>query len=137
LVCSPFWQRQRSIILGLFGSIIFSLGFTALFGYVTGISTFIAWSEFIAMAAHASAGFVAVGTGIIAFVWRDREAGEAGSLLWLPGMVGVCVITGTLMLWRVAEAGNITYRPDRKLQDGYSKRPYTGQTTAKGTGLVE
>jgi signal transduction histidine kinase len=137
LIYSPFWQRQRSIILGLFGSIVFSLGFTALFGYVTGISTFIAWSEFIAMAAHASAGFVAVGTGIIAFVWRDREAGEAGSLLWLPGMVGVCVITGTLMLWRVAEAQEISHI-DRTVSSKTDivKDHIQDQTTARVLALV-
>lgn len=109
LACSPFWHRQRTIVLGLFGSIVFSVGFTALFGYATGITAFISWSEFIAMAAHTSAGFVALGVGIIAFVWREREAGETWALRWLPGVLGVCVITGTLMLWRVAEAQEMSH----------------------------
>ncbi|MBI5644457.1 MAG: hypothetical protein HY954_13425 [Deltaproteobacteria bacterium] len=96
--------RQFPIVLGLFGSIVCSLGITALFGYLTGIVAFIAWGEFISMAAHASAGFTALGAGIIAFAWREEMADDMGALQWLPAIMGVCVVTGTLMLWRVSVA---------------------------------
>jgi len=92
-------SRHRNLVVGLLGSIITALGLTALLGYLTGIIAINAWEGFIAMAVHTAMGFIAVGSGIIALALKEGRT-EKNVMRWLPIIICVGVLTGTLVFWR-------------------------------------
>lgn len=92
-------SKNRNLAIGLLGSITAALGLTALLGYLTGVMSMNAWGDFIAMALHTATGFIAVGSGIIALALKD-DGSQKNTIRLLPVIIGVVVLTGTLVFWR-------------------------------------
>ncbi len=92
--------RQRSLVLGLLGSIVIALSTVALFGYLSGVESAYGWGRLTRMAVHTAAGFAILGVGITAFAWCDSQALEKYIPRWLPIPVAVSVVTATLILWQ-------------------------------------
>ena len=92
-------SRNRNLAAGLLGSVTAALGLTALLGYLTGVMSMSAWEDFIAMALHTATGFVAVGSAIIALAIKD-DGSQKNPIRLLPVIIGVGVLTGTLVFWR-------------------------------------
>ncbi|MCX4028281.1 hypothetical protein H0A36_06295 [Endozoicomonas sp. SM1973] len=54
---------------GVLSTIVFSLGFVALIGYLTNIETSYGWGNYTKMAVHTAIGFMFLGVGLIALSW--------------------------------------------------------------------
>ncbi len=98
------WTKRHHIFLGIPGSVIIAIGMVGLIGFISGHTEVGTWGDFISMAFHAAVGFLAVGIGLIALAWRHAPGGERLFFQWLSVIVGVSVLTGTILLWRVAVA---------------------------------
>ncbi len=104
LLGTPRWTKRQHIFLGIPGSIIIALGVVGLIGFFSGHTEIGTWGDFVSMAFHTAVGLMLVGTGLIASAWR-HSANEGRFLFqWLPVIIGVGVLTGTMLLWRVSVA---------------------------------
>ncbi len=56
------------------------------------------------MAFHTSIGFLVLGGGIVASGWQHSSPAEKFLFQWLPVIIGVSVLSGTLLLWRLSTA---------------------------------
>lgn len=92
-------SRNSNLAAGLMGSVTTALGFTALLGYLTGVMSMNAWGNFIAMALHTAAGFIAVGSGVIVLALKDDRS-QKNTIGLAPVIIVVGVLTGTLVFWR-------------------------------------
>lgn len=88
------------------GALIISLGITALAGYMIGVEGAYGWGHMTRMAIHTSAGFILLGTGLIAHAWVNYKSQHPHKKLpmWLPQVVGITVLTITLTLWQAVSA---------------------------------
>jgi PAS domain S-box-containing protein len=87
-----------SWVQSLSASVLVALGGLTLFGYLTGVTTFLDWGRFVYMAAHTSVGMVLLALGIFLNAWVHRMQGEDPP--WLPVPFGMTVLVATLVLWR-------------------------------------
>jgi signal transduction histidine kinase len=89
---------------------VVAIGITSLFGYYSRGMVVNTWWDFNFMAVHAAVGLLVLGAGTLAFAWRNYQVEEKSALQWLLVVMGVAVLTATLMLWRasaVHESANI------------------------------
>lgn len=93
----------------LFIPTVAAIGITSLFGYYSRGMVVNTWWDFNFMAVHAAVGFLVLGAGIIVFAWHDCQAEEKGVLQWLLVIIGVGVLTATLMLWRASAVQERAY----------------------------
>jgi len=110
LLGTPRWTRKHHIFLGVPGSIIISLGVVGLIGFLSGHTAVGTWGDFISMAVHTAVGFLVLGAGFVASTWRHCAVEEKFLLQWLPLIIGVGVLSSTILLWRfsaVLERANI------------------------------
>ncbi len=64
--------RKRFLLLSGLGALVLVLASMAFMGYVSGASTAYGWGQMTRMAAHTSAGFIAVGVGILSLAFRRK-----------------------------------------------------------------
>ena len=101
-------SRQHMPIVGILASVIISLGGVALLGYLGEIETAYGWGKFTRMAVHTSAGFIALGTGIFLFSWResvDKNRLIFPAWIALPAGVGMAAVSVTLWQTWMSQVG--------------------------------
>jgi hypothetical protein len=101
---------SRAALLELLGVILTVSGLVTCVLYVTGAMTAYGWGRVVNMALPAAAGFAVFGVGILTVVWRENRAALFAVSPWLPVVVGVAVVTATLLLCQallVQEHGHI------------------------------
>ncbi len=91
------------VLTGLAGSIIASIGATAVIGYLSGIGSVSAWGGFVAMALPTGVGFLFIGTALTLFSWVSAGGQAEGLAKRLPVVVAfVGVLMLSMMLWTMA-----------------------------------
>lgn len=104
LLGSPLWTRKQHIFLGIPGSIIISLGVVGLIGFLSGHTEIGTWGDFVSMAVHTAVGFLVLGAGFVASTLRHCAVEERFLLQWLPLIIGVGILSCTILLWRFSAA---------------------------------
>jgi len=104
LLGTPRWTKKQHVFLGIPGSVIIALGAVGLIGFFSGHTEIGTWGDFISMAIHTAVGLLVLGAGLIASAWRHCANEERFLYQWLPVIIGVSVLTGTMLLWRVSAA---------------------------------
>ncbi len=82
----------------LSGALVMGLGTVALSGYMTGIMQSYAWGHLTRMAVHTGAGFVVLGTGVVALAWSGDRGGATPR--WLPLFAFIGGAAATLCVWQ-------------------------------------
>jgi len=100
VIHSRAFSGYRPVILGIMGSLVTALGIVSFLGYLTGIPPAHAWGNLAQMSIQESFGVIVLGTGIVAFAWRDGRPDGSGSPRWFPLPVGVCMSMVSLGLWQ-------------------------------------
>ncbi|HEC13965.1 MAG TPA: PAS domain S-box protein, partial [Acidiferrobacteraceae bacterium] len=77
-----------------------ALGLGNLLGYVVGGETPYGWSHSTYMAAHSAAGFMLLGTGLLAFVWSRMTGPEQMKSRSLALESGIGLVVLALILWQ-------------------------------------
>ncbi len=102
----------RSVVSGIFGSVIIALGMVPLFGYLTGVETAYGWGYLTRVAVHTAVGFIMLGLGIIAYTWHISRREDHGTPRWIPVVAGISVLTISVLLWQA-----LTANDTKKLRD--------------------
>lgn len=99
------------VFTGLAGSLVASIGATAVIGYLSGIGSVSAWGGLVAMALPTGAGFLFIGAAVTSFSLVGARDHAEGLSRRLPVVVAfVAVLMLSMMLWTMAreqERGNI------------------------------
>ena len=90
----------------ILGATIIGLGITAFTGYFIGVESAYGWGHLTRMAIHTAAGFVVLGSALIALsIATDRQQRrQAGPPGWLPIPVIITGMTFTLAMWQALRA---------------------------------
>ncbi len=91
--------NKGTLIAGMLGALIFSLGSVGLFMNLMELNQQDGWSEWVRMAVHVPGGFGVLAIGLIAFSWRNEQRKVIGSPEWMPVLVGLGGIIMTVGLW--------------------------------------
>ena len=97
-------RRFRSLTAVLLSSLALAFGTVALAGYLGGLETAYGWGWLTRMAIHTSVGFMVVGLGFLAAVWRDDLRPETLVPRWFPITVFLATVTAAVCLWQAIEA---------------------------------
>lgn len=99
------------VFMGLAGSLVASIGATAVIGYLSGIGSVSVWGGLVAMALPTGVGFLFIGAAVTSFSWGSARGQAEGLGRRLPVIVAfVAVLMLSMMLWTMAreqERGNI------------------------------
>ncbi len=79
-----FWPRYRPLGTALAASLVASVGFAPLLGWLLGISISSPWSQITRPAPLTAVGLTLLGSLLLLRVWRNDPAGSAGLPSWLP-----------------------------------------------------
>jgi len=93
--------RWRWSAGGILAAVVAGLGGVALIGYFIDIPTAYGWGSYTRMAAHTALAFIAVGGGLIAFLWGKETAGPD----WIPIAIGLLGATIAFTSWQALHAG--------------------------------
>lgn len=111
IMSRPVLSGPLVVLTGLAGSLVASIGATAVIGYLSGIGSVSAWGGFVAMALPAGVGFLFIGAAVTSFCWNSARGLAGGLGRRLLGVVAfVAVLMLALMLSLMAkeqELGNI------------------------------
>ncbi|MDE1462751.1 sensor histidine kinase [Spartinivicinus poritis] len=93
VACILYTLNIRKIQLsGVLTTIIFSLGFTALIGYLIDIKIAYSWGKYTQMAVHTAVGFMLLGIGFTALSWlREFAYNDQAAVKIPPLMTGYAV----------------------------------------------
>ena len=92
------WVRVATM-----GGLVFGLGTVAFFGYFTGLETAYGWGELTRMAIHTAAGFIVLGTGVVALAWAEDGFGDGVFPRWFPSTLGIGGVTLSVALWQALD----------------------------------
>lgn len=95
------WPRICILVARAFGISVLALGVGHLLGYAIGGETPYGWSHSTYMAVNTSAGFVLLGIGHLAFLWRlliKQESGIKAHNMALESGIGLAVLV--IILWQ-------------------------------------
>ncbi len=111
--------RLRSRLIGLAGSIVFSIGGIFVLVSLTGTSGHI-WAPLTGMAASTAGGMALLGAALLLLGWQEDIRSGHSSPTWLPVLVLVGGFVATLWLWQeqVAEQQAFLDRALRVQADG-------------------
>lgn len=84
----------RALIISLFTSLIFVVGFVPVLGYLTQIETAYTWGSFTFMALHTALAFVLMSVAIISYAWSRSEK----RTMWLPIPVFIALVTAAFSI---------------------------------------
>ncbi|WP_119319092.1 ATP-binding protein [Capsulimonas corticalis] len=121
--------RAGVMLSGGLSALVTGIGVVSFCGYLTGVTSFYAWGDLTRMAVHTSLGFVALGSGLCLYAWRE-EAKRGVTPAWPPIFVGLGIATAALCLYQaliveqrqqvermsLLEAINIRYEITSQLQ---------------------
>ncbi len=115
-------SAPRSMVAGVFGSVILALGMVPLFGYLTGVETAYGWGYLTRVAVHTAVGFIALGIGVIGFTWKTSLQEDEGTPRWVPIFAGISILTVSVLLWQALTADDVkNFRDNTQLEAaGYS-----------------
>ncbi|MCM2679632.1 response regulator [Echinimonas agarilytica] len=89
----------------ILASIVFSLGFIAFTGYLTGINTAYGWGKLTQMAVHTSFGFIVLGIGLLGHAIRSASANRTLHFpQWLPWPVGIGCLSFSIAAWQALKS---------------------------------
>ncbi|HXQ80333.1 MAG TPA: PAS domain S-box protein, partial [Opitutaceae bacterium] len=91
--------RERLFAEAVSGSILASVGFSALLGYVFRLPAVYDWGTNTAMAAITAAALLATGLALLVLAWRESLKNEGGPPAWLPMPAVIGSLTLTLIFW--------------------------------------
>jgi PAS domain S-box-containing protein len=106
--------RLTSAVVGIMSSVLVALGIIAILGYILGRTEAYGWSQLNRVGLLAAAGFVALGTGLMAWAWREKKL-ERGAPEWLPVSIGLGLSAGALGTWQallVHDTGHLAVLSD-------------------------
>ena len=91
-------QKLFSLLLSI---LIIILGFIALFGYFTSVSTTYGWGHLTHMAVHTSLGFIFIGFGLLFYNLDRLNLKGKISSLGFPFVIMVVCIAITISIWQI------------------------------------
>ena len=91
------------------GGILSALGFVALVGYMVDIKSAYGWGQLTPMAIHTAIGFILIGSGFIAFSWKNEANKISGTPTWLPLLIKVWSFTLTVSFTKAYETSDNPY----------------------------
>ena len=94
---------RRTIALGMVGAIAVALPVAGVIGYVFA-SVSDTPNELLGVTLGATPGYLAVGSGILAFAWYETALEQRRGTLWPAFLVMVGVLGATLLLWQALRA---------------------------------
>ena len=90
---------------GIFGALIFALGFVAFTGYFLQAEEMYGWGKLTRMAIHTAAGFIIISTGIYTLALSLEKRVSSETPKWVFINIGIISITVTLSLLQALTAG--------------------------------
>src|SRR5271165_850406 len=90
---------ERLFAEAVSGSVLTSVGFSALLGYMFRLPAVYDWGTNTAMAAVTAAALLATGSALIVLAWRESMKNEGGPPAWLPMPAVIGSLTLTLIFW--------------------------------------
>lgn len=96
-------SRRRLLIVALVGGFLAALGAVGFVGYASGIATSYATVAYHPMSGLAAVDALLLGIGFVVQAWRD-EAPTVGAPRWIPLLIGISGVVGTLILWQAITA---------------------------------
>jgi PAS domain S-box-containing protein len=100
-----FWNafartsRIRLFTTAFAGSVVASVGFSTLFGYVANLPTIYRWGREVPMPQGTAIVFLLVGGSLLSLAWRENLRDESGPPAWSPLPSIIACLTLTLVLW--------------------------------------
>jgi|CZKI01.1.fsa_nt_gi PAS domain S-box-containing protein len=107
--------RERLFSEAVAGSVLSSVGFSALLGYVFRLPAVYDWGTSTAMAAVTAAALLATGLALLVLAWRASMKSEGGPPAWLPMPAVIGSLTLTLIFWIGLKERENTYLSARAL----------------------
>ena len=101
--------RERLFAEAVSGSILFSVGFSTLLGYLFGLPAVYNWGSNTAMAAATAVALLTSGMALLLLAWRESVKNEGGPPAWLPMPAIIGSLTLTLIFWIGLEERETTY----------------------------
>jgi PAS domain S-box-containing protein len=101
--------RERLIAEAVSGSVLASVGFSALLGYAFRIPAVYDWGTNTAMAALTAAALLAIGSTFLILAWRESLKADGGPPAWLPVPALIAGATLTLIFWIGLHENELTY----------------------------
>lgn len=117
IICSTstLQLQNRTLLLGILSSAIFTIGVGILVGYIGGTDTPYGWEHLSQMAIHTATGFLIFGAGLLAYSYHEITKTQSLSQQWLALTAGISVTTLTVVLWIILnsqERAQITWATD-------------------------
>jgi len=97
-----YWQRYaqgRLFAEAVSGSILASVGFSTLLGYLFELPAVYNWGTSTAISAVTGIALFAVGLALLTLAWRESQRIEGGPPAWLPMPAVIGCLTLTLIFW--------------------------------------
>src|SRR5271165_1442468 len=107
--------RERLFAEAVSGSILASVGFSALLGYLFRLPAVYDWGTNTAMAAVTATALLATGSAFLVLAWRDSMRNEGGPPAWLPMPAVIGSLTLTLIFWIGLKERENTYLGSKAL----------------------
>jgi PAS domain S-box-containing protein len=101
--------RERLFAEAVSGSVLASVGFSALLGYVFDLPAVYDWGTNTAMASTTAAALLATGSALLVLAWRESLENEGGPPAWMPMPVVLFFLTLTLIFWIGLKEREMTY----------------------------
>jgi len=101
--------RERLFAEAVSGSVLASVGFSALLGYAFGLPAVYDWGTNTAMAALTAAALLATGSALLVLAWRESLKNEGGPPAWMPMPAVLFFFTLTLIFWIGLKEREVTY----------------------------
>ena len=92
-------SRRRLFTSAFTGSLIASVGFSTLFGYVAHLPTIYRWGGDTAMPPLTAVALVLLGASLLLTAWRENLLDESGPPAWSPLPAIIACLTLTAILW--------------------------------------
>jgi signal transduction histidine kinase len=97
LASHPRPVRGRSFILAIAGSLVVALSVVALAGYLTGFEQAAGWGRYAKMSSQTAAGFLALGSGVVALGWGEARRASRTTPRWLFAPIAIGVATVSIL----------------------------------------
>ncbi|GMR19448.1 MAG: hypothetical protein BMS9Abin36_0043 [Gammaproteobacteria bacterium] len=99
-LAARWWPRLYLLMARVFGMGVFALGLGNLLGYAVGGETPYGWSHPTYMAVHTAAGFMLLGAGLLAYIWRPITGPDqrTSRSLALESGIGLAILA--VILWQ-------------------------------------
>jgi PAS domain S-box-containing protein len=91
--------RWRLFAEAVSGSILSSVGFSTLLGYLFDLSAVYNWGTNTAISVVAGAALLVAGLALLTLAWRETMKNEGGPPAWLPMPAVIGCLTLTLIFW--------------------------------------